>query len=129
MRKISLIIDQIAHCKELIKKDEISYLRMALILLDNAAEVLMQRKVEEEFSWEDFRKPWQENAKKLNFPITDPLSRPLTSDKKRKKIESYFDEKAKFLSKEKGLIDPSVAQVLKILHRYRNEVFHRDIVM
>jgi hypothetical protein len=62
MDKVALILDQIEESKRLIRVGKLSDLRMALILLDNAAEVLMHRKVEHEIGWSDY---WEDDRKKL----------------------------------------------------------------
>lgn len=65
MRQISLIVDQIDQCKKFIQTDELSYLRMALILLDNASEILMHRKIMNEFVHEDYSNILIQQAKLL----------------------------------------------------------------
>lgn len=128
MRKISLIVDQIDQCRKFIQSDEISYLRMALILLDNASEILMYRKVMDEFVYEDFGKPLHKHAELLKNELAEFNLPALTPEPKRKKIIRFYDEKTFFLSENRSFLNPITAKVLRILHRYRNESFHRDVV-
>lgn len=75
MRKFSSIIDQIDHCKTLILRNEIVDLRMAFILLDNAAETLMYRKVLDEFGYNDLYARILEKAKTLPPDLFDKFRR------------------------------------------------------
>jgi len=44
MERLTLILEQLEECKRLILLGGVPHLRMALLLLDNAAEMLMHRK-------------------------------------------------------------------------------------
>lgn len=51
--------------------------------------------------------------------------RKVTTPKRCRKIERFFDEKAAFLG-EAELLQPAQVRVLKKLHKYRNEAYHED---
>jgi len=133
MERVFGVVDQIEQAKKFIATDKIPFLRMALLLLDNAAEVLMYRKVENEFLWDDSHKKLFEYAKQSlsgnQFEEWNEKSKINIINAKRKKvILKYFDEKVKFLSEDRTFIKQPVAMVLSSFHRYRNEAYHRDII-
>jgi hypothetical protein len=55
MERLVLIVDQLEEAKRLIQVGSLSQLRIALILLDNASEVLMYRAVKTELQYHDMR--------------------------------------------------------------------------
>ncbi len=134
MRQITVIVEQINHCKNLIRDNDTSNLRMALILLDNAAEILMYRKVRDEFCVNETYKKIVEHAKSTLPPsissnfLADNTIPEILKEKEKRNILRYFDEKVSFLCKTCSLIPAPVAAVLSSLHRYRNETYHRDII-
>lgn len=130
MKKIQIIIEQLEVSKKLIKKNTEGGLRMSLLLLDNAIEILMYRRIMDEFRHSDFYKqlseridevPESSNTKKLR----EEFNKNIIPNKEMKQIENYFPEKAKFLS-DKKIIESEVAGVLVAIHRYRNEAYHND---
>jgi len=133
MKKFSLIIEQVDHCKNLILDDSIPNLRMALILLDNATEIIMYRTVLDELWHNDLysrilNKAKRELSNEKLAEFREKVDIPkILSDSKKKKILRYFDEKVKFLWN-KGYFDQSLGSVAISLHKFRNETFHRDIV-
>jgi len=120
--------------KNLILANDTASLRMALILLDNAAEILMYRKILSEFHYNEFYENLRGQAKSAMPPdifdkfITDHSVPEVIAEKNKKKILKYFDEKITFLSDAIGLIPSPSGAVLSSLHRYRNETYHRDII-
>jgi hypothetical protein len=107
---------------------------MALILLDNAAEILMYRKVLSEFRHNEMYGKIRKQAKS-SMPIdvfdkflTEHAVPEILEEKKKRKILKYFDEKITFLCDTCSLIPGPVGAVLSSLHRYRNETYHRDII-
>jgi len=133
MKKFSLLIEQIAQCKDFILSGAVADLRMALILLDNTAELMMYRtilgdllydgwyaKIHEKANKELDQKTYKKFLNEVNIPI------PLSLSKKRK-ILRYFNEKLKFLVN-KDRIDIHLSSVLSSLHNFRNETFHRDLI-
>lgn len=129
MRKLSLIAEQINQCKEFIINGDIPHLRMAFVLLDNAAEILMYRKIEYEFERDDYWNILRKQAEQIRSsqPLLINCPSPVP-ELKRQKILKYFDEKTFFLSEDRDYIHPSKTKALRLLHRYRNETFHRDKV-
>ncbi len=97
MRKITVIVEQINHCKNLIRDNDTSNLRMALILLDNAAEILMYRKVLDEFRINETYKKIVEHAKSTLPPsissnfLADNTIPEILKEKEKHNILRYFD--------------------------------------
>jgi len=133
MDRCWLIIDQIEQSHDMIVKDETSYYRMALLLLDNAVEVLMYRTIQNELQYSEWYSTLANNVKGLPQndeikKIHDDIHPKIISPKRKKQILKYFDEKTKFLSEERYYVERPIARVLRIIHRYRNELYHRDVI-
>ena len=131
MEKLILIVEQLEECKRLIQNGAIPQLRMAILLTDNAAEVLMHRAIESQFDSSRMYENLPQNV--LQYP-QDPkkdefvteFQRHIVPDSRKKKIRKFFDEKVVFLSEDRVLLEPSLAKVLSVVHRYRNEAYHQD---
>lgn len=131
MRQLIIVTEQLEECKQLILHGGVPQLRMATLLADNVAEVLMHRRIEDLLVYSG----WYENMLKrvLSYP-KDPEREGLISkfkaeiipEPRKKKIRRFFDEKVKFLSEEKKEIEPVLGSVLTCMHRYRNEAYHQD---
>lgn len=133
MERLVPIVVQIEEAKAFIRLGDLSHLRLALLLLDNASEILMYRAVTEELTWHDYRSRIFSRAqdimsdKELEAFRTEMGYEPLSS-KARKILLQKYNAKIDFLSglkKERHLPSP-IGQVLKATHRYRNEAYHRD---
>jgi len=134
MKQFTVIIEQIDQSKNLILEKSTASLRMALILLDNAAEILMYRKILSEFTNNQMYGKIRDKAKSV-MPLdifhkflAEHSVPEILEEKKKKNILRYFDEKLSYLSDTCGLIPISVGAVLSSLHWYRNETYHRDII-
>jgi hypothetical protein len=148
MQRLELVIVQFEEIKRLVAVGRVPQLRLALILLDSAIELIMYRMVEEELRHERFYFDQLENLRRLESwrrsnnpmqrqfatsgPSSDQLASEIqklepmvTSKARRKKIDRIFGEKVDFLV-ERQLLPLDVAPALKKLHDYRNETYHRD---
>lgn len=133
VERLRLIFDQLEESKRLIHDGGVPQLRMALLLLDNAAEILMYRTAENEFlvsGW--YERMWQ---RLTELPVPPPdedwvkdIRARIIPDSLKRKIRKFFDEKVRYLTEDRNLLQPAVAQVLSSIHRYRNEAYHRDKV-
>lgn len=136
MKKHIYIIEQINTAKEFIKMGDLAHVRMAFVLLDNAAEILMHRAVKPEMTQMDWYRRTVEEAKgyskeKYKQWESGPgkfFLDKMINVKTQKKIERYFDEKVNFLLDKKSKISPSKAWAISQLHKYRNDLYHNDIV-
>ena len=138
MDKTELIVSQIEEAKRFLKFNKISYDRMSLLLLDNVSEILMNRIIHDEYSSDeikcrlkavigDFTPEQKEEAKNDKYLKPIIQYKPL-SEKLKKKINGYYDEKLKFLSVDRNYINKTLASVLSYLHHYRNEAYHKEKV-
>jgi hypothetical protein len=122
MENIRLIYEQIEEAKRQIQAGSLLRLRLALILLDNAAELMMYRELENEFAWCDQTMPRWEPAR------TDWLEHglgPKYTPEERRGAEKEFDPKARILALRLGRITADERDVLSVCHKFRCEAFHR----
>lgn len=129
MDELGIVVIQMEEAKRFLKRGRPEYHRLALILLDNVAELQMLRAAKSEIStdelYEKMRKSLEhESLEKLPPSLQEIARRESFTPGKKKKIEKYFGEKVKYLSGEKKKIKPAVAEFLNYLHDYRNEVYH-----
>jgi hypothetical protein len=133
MERLVLIVDQLEEAKRLIQAGSLSQLRIALILLDNASEVLMYRAVKNELGHHDMNMRIFASAQKvMPQEVLERFRREMgyepLSSKDRKTLLREYVAKIDFLLKlerSQGL-SPAIGAVLKVTHRYRNEAYHRD---
>jgi hypothetical protein len=103
-------VEYLDVARDLILANTEAKARMALVLLDNAAEVILYRLSSETLSWDDFGR-W---VRPERF-----------SHAKRREIDRLFPAKLELLEQEHS-ITGETSEVLRILHLYRNVAFHRD---
>ncbi|MFI9616898.1 hypothetical protein ACIHCM_35395 [Streptomyces sp. NPDC052023] len=147
MKRLELVVVQFEEVKRLIEVGRVPQLRLAHILLDSAVELIMHRMVEAELDGERYYFDQLQNLRRIEAmrksdnplhrrfatgPSDDQLSSEIkkleamvTSKRKRKKINDNFGDKIDFLV-ERTRLPGSIAPVLKKLHDYRNETYHRD---
>jgi len=134
MRRLELTVVQLEEAKRFIQSDRIPYIRLALLLLDNAAEVLMHRAVQNEFIYSEWyarmaaslrSDPYEDDEKRRLLSRFEPKVIP---EKRKRTLEREFNKKVDFLSQERQHISIPVARVLKHIHHYRNEAYHNDRV-
>jgi hypothetical protein len=125
---------QLDEARSYLVRGTVVHARLAFILLDNAAEVIMRRNVEVALSgnmfWENILERWQEildedpgNAEAIRQH--DEVKSQVVSKRTRKALAAGFDAKVGFLCEQRALQETE-ARVLKKLHKYRNELYHRD---
>lgn len=98
-------------CREHAISENPSKTRLALIALDNLAEIFMYHKCQEIFESEDYIKH---------------VIRPRLPMRLRGEAEKDFPGKVRFLSSIEKYISAHDAVILRISHSYRNVAFHRD---
>ncbi|MHB0981028.1 MAG: hypothetical protein ACYC5Q_13345 [Thermoleophilia bacterium] len=133
MKRLSTILFQLGEGCRYIDDGREDSLRLALLLLDNAAEIQMDWAVRFEMSWVETRERMREMALRIPEPDRPPSLqelvewKPLTKSR-RAAIDRFFDEKVAFLSTLPEKFNPALAAPLKHLHKYRNQAFHRGEV-
>ena len=133
MRRLHNSVVQLEESKRFILSGSIPHLRLALILLDNAIEVMMHRVLEDDLRHanaylrmsESFPPgPLDEKGEQLR----DEIRSQSVSVKRQRAIRRYFGEKLKYLSEDRDRMPKAVARALRHLHNYRNEAHHHDEV-
>ncbi|GAA2255375.1 hypothetical protein GCM10010402_08330 [Actinomadura luteofluorescens] len=144
MKSLELVIVQLEEVKRLIVIDRVPQLRLAHILLDSAVELIMHRMVRSELNDERYPFEQLENLRRIATG-TDALIRrererlgadriqaeikklegSVTSNTKRRRINREFNIKIDYLI-ERNKLPAGLGPVLKKLHEYRNETYHRD---
>jgi hypothetical protein len=135
MQRLTYILFHLDEALRYIDDGRIERLRLALLLLDNAAELQLDGRVRDHMAIEEIN----ERTREQTVLITElmPESRaelpgllteivawePLTKAQKRA-LDRFFDEKLRFLSERYTTLDPSLAKIISYLHRYRNEAYH-----
>jgi hypothetical protein len=129
MQFLSYVLLQIDEACRQIQDGRLAQLRIALLLLDNSAEIQMHRCATEQLLHEEMRERIRNRA--LEIPegqVPDTLLdlvRWVPIDTKRKQaIHRYFDEKVQYLTERAGQLDARLAAPLSYLHKYRNEAYH-----
>ena len=122
MENVRLIYEQIETAKTHILTGTVLDCRLALILLDNVAELLMFRALRERFSLEDMFYSRNEAAQ-----FGGLRTAPYTA-KERAAAEREFEPKLRILGFRMGKIAPDERAVLKVCHRLRCEAFHSGVL-
>ena len=134
MQHLTYVLYQVDEACRYIDGGRLEQLRLALLLLDNAAELQVERRVRDYLQSENLRE--RVRSQVLRIPRTADERgtlgglrdwRPLTASQKRR-LDRNFDEKLRFLSERYDILDPRLAKLLSYLHRYRNEAYHRGRV-
>jgi hypothetical protein len=124
MKRLRLIYEQLDEAKTYLLRGSLLNLRLALILTDNAAELLMFNVLENKFSRDEWLRPLRKNYEKLGLPL-DPVLRPKYSDEERARAEKEFEPMVRLLQHRLSQLSYSDATILRIAHRLRRDAFHR----
>lgn len=130
MQFLSYLLFQIDEARRYIEDGRLQHLRLACLLLDNAAEIQMDHRIKEDLQWENAMEKIRSQCISLELPPERTELRelvewkPLSSSEKRS-LDRDFNEKVSYMEDRGGHLDPSLAGPLKYLHKYRNEAYHR----
>lgn len=134
MQHLTYVLYQVDEACRYIEEGRLEQLRLALLLLDNAAELQVERRVRDYMQTENLRERIRSQVLRIPRAADDGGTlgelrdwRPLTASQKRR-LDRNFDEKLRFLSERHDSLDPRLAKLLSYLHRYRNEAYHRGRV-
>lgn len=125
---------QMVEAKRFARHGTTAYSRLALLLLDNAAELSLARSARSALRVAGLYDQMSERLAKLgDDQMTDGLHesvrRHVISARRRKKIEREFDSLVDFVAEQgRAGVNEEMAQSLKALHRFRNHAYHRDEV-
>ena len=118
MQNVRLIYEQIETAKGHLLAGGVLDCRLALILLDNAAELLMARTLRDRFDFDDFFYPQDGGAR-----LPNTMRAKYTSEE-RKGAEWEFEPKLRILGFRMGKLSLEERSIFKVCHRLRNEAFH-----
>lgn len=132
MERLRRTVVQLEEAKRFILDGEVARLRLAVILVDNAVEVMLHRSVSEDLDRAN------SYARMLQrFPdgpldakgdaLRQEIAAQTIPQARQKKVGRFFGEKLTLLS-ERGELPAGTARALRHLHDYRNELQHHDHV-
>jgi hypothetical protein len=113
MREINKYIEQLEEATHLLTKKTSTGARLALLLIDNLAELFMYNKIKEIFARDDYIRA---------------VIKPKYSIKKREKVENFFKDKCVFLVNYAKMINEDEKNIIIIGHYFRNEAYHNGII-
>ena len=125
LEQLQVVAVQLDECRKLIEQGTEGHSRVALLLADNAAELIMRRQVIQALQ---FNHLYEKYPEMQDLPPDHELRAKIgdyVNEKRERKIEYNFPEKVRFLA-ERGIIDPVLGAGLQKLHVYRNEAQHQD---
>lgn len=125
LEQLEVVAVQLDQCRKLIEQGIEAHSRVALLLADNAAELIMRRQVIQALQ---FNHLYEKYPEMQDLPPDHELRAKIgdyVNEKRERKIEHNFREKVRFLV-ERGIIDPVLGAGLQKLHVYRNEAQHQD---
>ncbi|MGC5564635.1 hypothetical protein ACPYPG_17580 [Streptomyces sp. FR-108] len=132
MEELELIVVQLQEARNMIRKGRTAHLRLAFILLDSVTELILHRSVQVELWDQELLPQWLYQYKQLAAHGSksaaveaELLQERVIPQSQLNKIDRNFDAKSAFLI-ERGVLDPTLGPVLEKLHKYRNEMYHRD---
>ncbi len=125
MERIRLLYEQIEEAKRLMLRGTLLQIRLALILLDNAAELVMYRELANQFAWDDSFAPPSANIRVAGIEYPPG---PSYSAEERRRAEDEFKPKLKLLSQNFRKISSKQAAILRVCHEMRNDAFHREVM-
>lgn len=132
MQQLIYVMFQLDEARRYIEDGRIERLRLALLLLDNAIEIQMERRIRNDLMYEQIR----ENLRnKILETPQDGLPESLReivnwnplSKKQKIRIDRFFNEKLIYLSERSKHLNSRLVEPISYLHRYRNEAYHRSV--
>jgi len=131
MKFLSYLLFQLDEAVRYIEDGRLEHLRLALLLLDNAAEIQMDRGIREDLERDKF----SERIRKTVLAIDSPHKLPPElqklidwtplSPREKYKLDRYFDDKVDYMVGRGKHFHARLSGPLKYLHKYRNEAYHR----
>jgi hypothetical protein len=134
MQHFSFVLFQLDEARRYIQDGRSQHLRLAFLLLDNAAEIQMDRRIKEDLVYEDMKERLRNNAlliaqqmPQVQMPesLQEQIAWTPLSRSEKSKLDRFFDEKIAYMVGRGGHLNASLAGPLKHLHKYRNEAYHR----
>jgi hypothetical protein len=137
MRNLQLLAVQLVESLRLLQAGSPERFRLALILLDNAAELQLRWAALDELRRdEDYERMRVlltqdlERQPEAELPETlrDIVARKPLPENLGHKLQHYFEEKVRYLSVEKNRVAAPIAEALRFLHDYRSRAKHAGVL-
>lgn len=146
MRTLQFILFQMDEAKRYLLDGSLPALRIALILLDNAAELILDRWITGQIAQDDLRQRIQERLRDVPLPPefeqrineissnirsvehAEPYNTRFLTREERKNVARKFPCKVWYVTDIKHALPPLISEVLLHLHRYRNDAHHSAYV-
>lgn len=135
MERLERLVIHVEEALRLARHQDEAHLRLALMLLDSAAELILHRAVQTHVDLQYFQAKMldrYDRAEQQGLQLSDgeresqeELRSQVLSKSKLRALDRNFDAKAVYLA-ELGDLPSAEARVLRKLHAYRNEAYHRD---
>ena len=127
MQRLRLIFEQLEEAKAYLLRGSLFNLRLALILADNIAELLLYNALKRTFDRDDWLRPLRVNYQLAGWPLDSAIAVKYPEEE-RAKAEKEFEPMVQLAQHRLGLISTSDATILRIAHRLRRDAFHRGQV-
>lgn len=131
MEILEILVVHVEEAVRLGTMDDGPHLRLGLIMLDSAAELLLHRECDSRLKWAgEYRRlvrdaeRWRERMGRETGTLAELREKAVPAAQYRR-IDRDFGAKCDYLLGLGVLAEPH-ARVLKKLHKYRNEAYHRD---
>lgn len=135
MDELERSVVQLWEAKRLAEFNDVAHGRLALLLLDNAAEMSLRRSAQRRLQFADMYGVLLSQLNDVDpndtkaAALRSEFEPKVVSRRRRGKIDRNFAELVDFVAEdEEGVLPSEFARCLKILHRYRNAAHHRDAV-
>lgn len=132
MQQLIFVLYEMDEAIRYIEGGRLEQLRLALLLLDNAAELQIGRRVRQERQSEDLVERIRERTRALRaargVTSANRTQRVPLSAAEKRHLDRNFDAKLAYLAQRHKILDPRLAKVLSYVHRYRNEAYHEGRV-
>ncbi|MBT2877298.1 hypothetical protein OHB37_25715 [Streptomyces albidoflavus] len=132
MERLELIVVQLEEAKGMIEKGRVPNLRLAYLLIDSVTELILHRTVQTELQHQGMLKELllvYQQTESYGMPVdaeeVASIEAKIVSKSDLKDIDRNFDAKVGLLVR-RNLLDKALGPVLEKLHKYRNEMYHRD---
>jgi hypothetical protein len=125
MERVRLIYEQIEEASRYLLAGSLLHQRLALILLDNLAELIMYHALRTQFNWYDHMVPsWELGRSEY---IAAGLG-PKYTEEERLAAEKEFEPKTRILSFRLHRISEDDRRILTVCQKIRCEAFHRGVL-
>ncbi len=117
MQRTLYVLFQLDEARRYVEDGRLERLRLALLILDNAVEIQLDRRIREDLMYEEMRKRLRRNV--LQIPAAERAPglaelaewEPLTVAEKYR-LDRFFDEKLKYLSERQRHLDRRLVEPL-----------------